>query len=100
LTVTLNPPVCGRELSAGAEITGGVVIGLVLRASVSTGVGTGVGLGVAAGVGRTVAATGCEVRVEVFLAKSVLGCVRGGVLTTGFLIIMEEPTLCPATSSV
>src|ERR1044071_8182451 len=97
LTVMLNPPLCGMELSVGVEITGGVVTGVVFRATVSIGVGVGVGTGVGRGVGRGVAVG--IVRGGLLAANSVRVCVRSGVRTTGFLTVMDEATLCPATAS-
>jgi hypothetical protein len=94
LTVTLKPPLCGKELSTGDEITGGV-IEVLLRATVSIGAGVGVGTGVGRGVATGV---GC-VRGGLLEATDVLGCVRGGLMTTGFLTVIEEATLCPEMSS-
>ena len=97
LTVTLNPPLCGSPLSTGAVVIVGVMTGVSFRATVSTGVGTGVGRGVGLGV-----ATGVGVvRGGLLAAMEVLGGVRrGGLLTTGFLTVIDEATLWPATSSV
>jgi hypothetical protein len=101
----LSPLLCGKEVSTGVEITGGpVVVVVVVRVGVSIGIGGGVTLAVevteGVGVGRTVgvARGGGVVLTGVLDANDVRGWVRGGLLTGGFLTVIEEATVCPATS--
>jgi hypothetical protein len=80
---------------------GGVVIG-----AVRTGVSTEVDLGfefdaieLMGGVGRGVGVGDGVVLGGLLAANSVRGWVRGGLLTGGFLTVMDEATLWPATAS-